>query len=64
TEPASTDTTTLPARVLPGTSALFLHGSNYGTCRDFAAQLADEAGDIGCTTETAPLDAYAGGLPT
>ncbi|MDX3382568.1 cytochrome P450 [Streptomyces niveiscabiei] len=64
TEPASTDTATLPARVLPGTSALFLHGSNYGTCRDFAAQLADEAGDIGCTTQTAPLDAYAGGLPT
>ncbi|WP_338682566.1 cytochrome P450 [Streptomyces acidiscabies] len=64
TEPARTDTATLPARVLPGTSALFLHGSNYGTCRDFAAQLADEASDIGCTTRTAPLDAYADGLPT
>ncbi|MET8978364.1 cytochrome P450 [Streptomyces sp. NPDC004539] len=63
-EPARTDTTTLPARVLPGTEALFLHGSNYGTCRDFAAGLADEASDIGCTTRTAPLDAYAGGLPT
>jgi len=64
TEPARTDTAGLPARVRPGTAVLFLHGSNYGTCRDFARQLAAEAGDIGCTTETAPLDAYAEGLPT
>ncbi|MFC9931384.1 bifunctional cytochrome P450/NADPH--P450 reductase [Streptomyces sp. NPDC127190] len=55
---------TLPARVRPGTSALFLHGSNYGTCRDFAAQLADEAAAVGCTTEVAALDDYADGLPT
>ncbi|MGR3867994.1 cytochrome P450 [Streptomyces graminifolii] len=54
----------LPARVRPGTSALFLHGSNYGTCREFAAQLADEAAVLGCGVEVAPLDAYAGGLPT
>ncbi|MFE7899338.1 cytochrome P450 [Streptomyces sp. NPDC057424] len=54
----------LPARVRPGTAALVLHGSNYGTCRDFAAQLADEAAAIGCDTEVAPLDAYADGLPT
>ncbi|WP_031113841.1 flavodoxin domain-containing protein, partial [Streptomyces sp. NRRL S-146] len=54
----------LPAPVRPGTAAVFLHGSNYGTCRDFAAQLADEAAAIGCDTEVAPLDAYAGGLPT
>ncbi|WP_030247590.1 cytochrome P450 [Streptomyces sp. NRRL S-455] len=54
----------LPARVRPGTAALFLHGSNYGTCRDFAGQLADEAAAVGCQTEVAPLDAYAGGLPT
>ncbi|MFG2602637.1 cytochrome P450 [Streptomyces sp. NPDC048514] len=55
---------TLPARVRPGTHALFLHGSNYGTCRAFAAQLADEAAAVGCTTEVASLDAYAGALPT
>jgi cytochrome P450/NADPH-cytochrome P450 reductase len=61
-EPAPDDTT-LPVRVRPGTRALFLHGSNYGTCRDFAARLADEAAAIGCETEVAPLDAYAGGLP-
>ncbi|MEU0109390.1 cytochrome P450 [Streptomyces sp. NPDC006251] len=54
----------LPARVRPGTAALFLHGSNYGTCRDFAAQLADEAAALGCDTQVAPLDAYADGLPT
>lgn len=60
---AVSDTAALPARVRPGTSALFLHGSNYGTCRDFAAQLADEAAAIGCETQVAPLDAYAGGLP-
>ncbi|MGW4568816.1 cytochrome P450, partial [Streptomyces sp. NPDC004561] len=58
------DPGTLPARVRPGTSALFLHGSNYGTCRDFAAQLADEAAAVGCATEVAALDAYADGLPT
>ncbi|MFD0004242.1 cytochrome P450 [Streptomyces sp. NPDC127178] len=61
---AVSDTTALPARVRPGTSALFLHGSNYGTCRDFAAQLADEAAAIGCETQVAALDEYAGGLPT
>ncbi|MGW1600706.1 bifunctional cytochrome P450/NADPH--P450 reductase [Streptomyces eurythermus] len=53
----------LPARVRPGTRALFLHGSNYGTCRDFAARLADEAAAVGCATEVAALDAYADGLP-
>lgn len=58
------DTATLPTRVRPGTSALFLHGSNYGTCREFAAQLADEAAVLGCSVEVAPLDAYADGLPT
>ncbi|MFC9154828.1 bifunctional cytochrome P450/NADPH--P450 reductase [Streptomyces bauhiniae] len=59
-----TDTQALPARVRPGTAALFLHGSNYGTCREFAGQLADEAAALGCATEVAPLDAYADGLPT
>ncbi|CAL9645620.1 cytochrome P450 [Streptomyces sp. NPDC057838] len=54
----------LPARVRPGTAVLFLHGSNYGTCRDVAARLADEAAALGCDTRVAPLDACAGGLPT
>ncbi|MDC0765453.1 cytochrome P450 [Streptomyces sp. HD] len=64
TTEAVTDTAALPARVRPGTGALFLHGSNYGTCRDFAAQLADEAAAIGCETQVAPLDDFADGLPT
>ncbi|MGW4673731.1 cytochrome P450 [Streptomyces sp. NPDC004324] len=54
----------LPARVRPGTRVLLLHGSNYGTCREFAAALAEETAALGCGTEVAPLDAYAGGLPT
>lgn len=58
------DEKTLPARVRHGTRALFLHGSNYGTCREFAAQLADEAAVLGCESEVAALDAYADGLPT
>lgn len=58
------ETAALPARVRTGTGALLLHGSNYGTCRGFATQLADEAAEIGCTTEVAALDAYATGLPT
>ncbi|MEV0523038.1 cytochrome P450 [Streptomyces sp. NPDC050439] len=61
---ADPDAAALPARVVPGTRALFLHGSNYGTCRDFAAQLADEAASVGCSTEVAPLDEYAGALPS
>ncbi|MGY4977065.1 bifunctional cytochrome P450/NADPH--P450 reductase [Streptomyces sp. 900105755] len=63
-EHAPHPTAALPPRVRSGTGALLLHGSNYGTCRGFAAQLADEAGEIGCATEVAPLDAYATGLPT
>ncbi|MEV8433776.1 cytochrome P450 [Streptomyces chartreusis] len=62
--PGDAETAALPARVRPGTRALFLHGSNYGTCREFAASLADEAAAVGCETEVAPLDAYAGRLPT
>ncbi|WP_427919198.1 bifunctional cytochrome P450/NADPH--P450 reductase [Streptomyces sp. cg40] len=53
----------LPARVKQGTGLLLLHGSNYGACRDFANRLALSAGELGCETEVAPLDAYAGALP-
>ncbi|MEV0321456.1 cytochrome P450 [Streptomyces sp. NPDC050658] len=60
---ATTEAAALPGRVRAGTRALFLHGSNYGTCRDFAARLAEEAAAVGCETEVAALDAYAGGLP-
>lgn len=65
--PATPGEATGPARVLPGTGLLLLHGSNYGTCREFAADLAEAAGALGCETVTAPLDAYGEGgepLPT
>ncbi|GAA2296091.1 cytochrome P450 [Streptomyces kunmingensis] len=58
------DVAGLPVRVRAGTRALFLHGSNYGTCRSLAEQLADEASALGCATEVAPLDTYAEKLPT
>ncbi|MFF2525132.1 bifunctional cytochrome P450/NADPH--P450 reductase [Streptomyces liangshanensis] len=61
--PAHTDTG-LPTLVRPGTGVLFPHGSNYGTCRGFAAELAESAAEFGCDTLVAPLDAYATGLPT
>ncbi|MFJ7998248.1 cytochrome P450 [Streptomyces sp. NPDC096310] len=54
----------LPVRVRQGTGALLLHGTNYGTCQDFAARLATVAGDLGCATDVAPLDAHAAALPT
>ncbi|MFJ3217801.1 cytochrome P450 [Kitasatospora sp. NPDC086801] len=57
-------TADLPGRVRQGTGLLLLHGSNYGACREFTRQLADAAAALGCDTAVAPLDAYAGGLPT
>ncbi|MGW1376473.1 bifunctional cytochrome P450/NADPH--P450 reductase [Streptomyces sp. NPDC002446] len=53
----------LPTRVPQGTGLLLLHGSNYGTCREFAERLADEATGLGFAAEVAPLDAHAGALP-
>lgn len=56
--------TSLPTRVKQGTGLLLLHGSNYGTCRDFSAELADASGELGCDTAVAPLDAHTAALPT
>ncbi|GGU50405.1 bifunctional cytochrome P450/NADPH--P450 reductase 2 [Streptomyces albospinus] len=53
----------LPTRVPQDTGLLLLHGTNYGTCREFAERLADEATALGFAPEVAPLDAYAGALP-
>ncbi|MEU5543223.1 cytochrome P450 [Streptomyces sioyaensis] len=53
----------LPTRVPQGTGLLVLHGSNYGTCREFAERLADEATGLGFAPDVAPLDAAAGALP-
>ena len=46
-----------------GTTLSVLFGSNLGTCRALAKQLAEEATDMGCTVSVAPLDDAAGGLP-
>ncbi|MCV7229806.1 bifunctional cytochrome P450/NADPH--P450 reductase [Mycolicibacterium komossense] len=50
-------------RVKAGTTLAVLHGSNLGTCRALAKQLAEEATDLGCTATVAPLDDFARGLP-
>lgn len=46
-----------------GTTLSILHGSNLGTCRALASQLAQEATDIGFTTAVGPLDDSVGNLP-
>ncbi|MFJ6748672.1 bifunctional cytochrome P450/NADPH--P450 reductase [Streptomyces sp. NPDC091266] len=53
----------LPTRAAQGTGLLLLHGTNYGTCREFAERLADEATGLGFAADVAPLDAHAGALP-
>lgn len=47
-----------------GTTLAVLHGSNLGTCRALAKLLAEEATDLGCVATVAPLDDFAGALPT
>ena len=49
--------------VKAGTTLAVLHGSNLGTCRALAKQLAEEATDIGCAATVAPLDSAAGNWP-
>lgn len=51
------------SRVKAGTTLAILHGSNLGTCRALASQLAEEATDLGCAATVAPLDDAAGRLP-
>ncbi|MFQ6196316.1 bifunctional cytochrome P450/NADPH--P450 reductase [Streptomyces sp. NPDC000405] len=53
-----------PTRARTGTGLLVLHGSNYGTCRELARDLADEATRLGFDASAAPLDERAGALPT
>ncbi|MFI9234852.1 bifunctional cytochrome P450/NADPH--P450 reductase [Streptomyces sp. NPDC053079] len=53
----------LPTRAGQGTGLLVLHGSNYGTCRDLARGIADEAGRLGFDAALAPLDEHTGALP-
>ena len=51
------------APVKAGTTLAILHGSNLGTGRALARQLAEEAGDLGCVATVGPLDGAVGGLP-
>ncbi|MFC5144814.1 cytochrome P450 [Streptomyces aureoversilis] len=53
----------LPARVAAGTALTVAYGSNFGTCREFAEDLAGTFGDLGFATEAVPLDKIAGALP-
>ncbi|MFE0047897.1 bifunctional cytochrome P450/NADPH--P450 reductase [Streptomyces albireticuli] len=55
--------TGLPGRVVAGTTLTVLHGSNFGTCRAYAEDLAETCGALGFGVTVAPLDAYAGRLP-
>ncbi|MFE7121380.1 cytochrome P450, partial [Streptomyces sp. NPDC057654] len=64
TDAAADAASGLPTRARQGTGLLLLHGTNYGTCRDYAQRLADAAADLGFTPSLAPLDAHVGALPT
>ncbi|OPX08006.1 cytochrome P450 [Mycobacterium sp. AT1] len=63
TAPATAVATSASAPVRAGTTLAVLHGSNLGTCRALAKQLAEEATDIGCVATVAALDTAVGGLP-
>ncbi|MBA0046345.1 cytochrome P450 [Mycobacteroides sp. LB1] len=63
--PATTQETRQPAATAaPGSALAVFHGSNLGTCRALAHQLAEEAADLGYQTTVAPLDDAAAALPT
>ncbi|GHB51139.1 NADPH--cytochrome P450 reductase [Streptomyces cirratus] len=54
-----------PTRAVSGTTLTLLHGSNFGTCRTYAEDLAEMAGELGFETRVAPLDDHRdGALPT
>ena len=61
--PAAAPSTLAATPVKAGTSLAILHGSNLGTCRALAKQLAEEAADIGCAATVAALDSAAGRWP-
>ncbi|QUQ69400.1 bifunctional cytochrome P450/NADPH--P450 reductase [Kutzneria sp. CA-103260] len=61
---AAKEATQTAGRAKQGTTLTVLHGSNLGTCRAMARQLADEGEDRGFTAVAAPLDEFTGKLPT
>ncbi|SDM49337.1 cytochrome P450 [Allokutzneria albata] len=64
TAPAQDVERTVAGQAKAGTALRVLHGSNLGTCREFARRIADDGKELGFDTAVAPLDDYAGGLPT
>lgn len=62
-EAAAQPHTGTAAAMKQGTTLSVLFGSNLGTCRALATQLAEEATDLGCTVTVGPLDDAVGGLP-
>ncbi|BDX34311.1 NADPH--cytochrome P450 reductase [Mycobacterium antarcticum] len=60
---AAAPTVSAATPVKAGMTLTVLHGSNLGTCRALAKQLAEEATDIGCVATVAPLDSAAGNWP-
>lgn len=52
------------ATAAPGSALAVFHGSNLGTCRALAHQLAEEASDLGYRTTVAPLNEATRALPT
>ncbi|MFB9585830.1 bifunctional cytochrome P450/NADPH--P450 reductase [Streptomyces goshikiensis] len=59
------DTGACPTRAVAGMTLTLLHGSNFGTCRAYARDLAEAAAELGFATRVAPLDDHRdGGLPT
>lgn len=54
----------LGAAIAPGARLAVFHGSNLGTCRALAHQLAEEAADLGYQTSIAPLDEAVDALST
>jgi len=61
---ATRETSKAAGRAKQGTTLTVLHGSNLGTCRAMARQLADEGEDRGFTAVAAPLDEFTGKLPS
>ncbi|MCA6092108.1 cytochrome P450 [Streptomyces sp. SCA3-4] len=60
---AAGDDPARPTRARQGTGLLVLHGSAYGTCRELARTLADDAARLGFDTTVAALDDHTGALP-
>lgn len=64
TTPTPQESRQLAVTAAPGSSLTIFHGSNLGTCRALAHQLAEEASDLGYRTTVAPLNEATHALPS